>query len=408
MRLPDGEPNDEPLLDQTSPSRRRIVSEPIQAAHHADSRRTVTSATAEHEESSSGRRSAAIAGFERASHLVPLADPMDDAKDAGDAILYERASTCARVRGRIAALLVTFAIELIPAFAISEGGEALTSVIGSDAFELFAGFLPLTSAIAGNVGLQCSVVTCRALERGFIRQADQAQVLWRELRCCLGLGAIVASFACATASLWFYLVIEERAPAPNAEPGYGALTATAGSGCGPFRTGETCGMCELMRVCRDAAVASGGGALVADPSCTRCVPLAAARPGAAASAEAPGAHWHASAHYDAEAPGAHWHASAHYDAEAPGVHWHASAHYDAEAPGPHWQHALLFGLCIGAAQLLGTCTACLGGTVAPLLFHFHLKQDPGMWAGPLETCLQDVVTSAALVTISAGVLACVW
>ena len=71
-------------------------------------------------------------------------------------------------------------------------------------------------------------------------------------------------------------------------------------------------------------------------------------------------------------------------------------------------NAFLFGLCIGVAQLAGTMTASFTGTLAPLLFHFRFETDPGMWAGPLETCVQDVLTSGALTFVSAAILGQLW
>ena len=58
---------------------------------------------------------------------------------------------------------------------------------------------------------------------------------------------------------------------------------------------------------------------------------------------------------------------------------------------------LLFGLTI--AQVLSILTAGCTGTLAPLLFSFIFRRDSGKWGGPLETAIQDIVGSFAMVVV---------
>lgn len=59
-----------------------------------------------------------------------------------------------------------------------------------------------------------------------------------------------------------------------------------------------------------------------------------------------------------------------------------------------------FALSMFTAQFLGILTAGCTGTLAPLLFTFIFEKDSGKWSGPLETAVQDVVGSFAMIVIS--------
>ena len=54
--------------------------------------------------------------------------------------------------------------------------------------------------------------------------------------------------------------------------------------------------------------------------------------------------------------------------------------------------------------VLSIVTAGLTGTIAPLLFSFLFKRDSGKWGGPLETAIQDIVGSFAMVIVSYHIL----
>jgi Mg/Co/Ni transporter MgtE len=65
---------------------------------------------------------------------------------------------------------------------------------------------------------------------------------------------------------------------------------------------------------------------------------------------------------------------------------------------------IAFGLTIFIAQFISIVTAGITGTFAPLLFSFIFKRDSGKWGGPLETAIQDIVGSFAMVVISYKIL----
>ena len=63
-----------------------------------------------------------------------------------------------------------------------------------------------------------------------------------------------------------------------------------------------------------------------------------------------------------------------------------------------------FAITIMIAQFIGILTAGCTGTLAPLLFTFIFERDSGKWGGPLETAVQDVVGSFAMIVISYRVM----
>lgn len=63
-----------------------------------------------------------------------------------------------------------------------------------------------------------------------------------------------------------------------------------------------------------------------------------------------------------------------------------------------------FALTIVIAQFISIVTAGCTGTFAPLIFTFIFHRDAGKWGGPLETAIQDVVGSFAMVIISYQIL----
>ena len=63
-------------------------------------------------------------------------------------------------------------------------------------------------------------------------------------------------------------------------------------------------------------------------------------------------------------------------------------------------HSFPFALSIFIAQFIGILTAGGTGTLAPLLFTFIFQRDSGKWGGPLETAVQDVVGSFAMIVVT--------
>ena len=168
-------------------------------------------------------------------------------------------------------MMVTLIFEIPVLLMISGGSDALCQLIGKTRYQLMMGFIPLTSAISGNVGLQASTLTTRAISHSHVTADNFRPWLVREIgaACCLGLG-----MGCVLGSI-----------------------AYAASG-------------------MDVA----------------------------------------------------------------------------------------FGATIMIAQFISVVTAGCTGTFAPLLFSFIFKRDSGKWGGPLETAIQDIVGSFAMVVISYQIL----
>lgn len=67
-------------------------------------------------------------------------------------------------------------------------------------------------------------------------------------------------------------------------------------------------------------------------------------------------------------------------------------------------YSFAFALTISIAQFISIVTAGCTGTFAPLIFTFIFERDSGKWGGPLETAVQDIVGSFAMVVISYKIL----
>jgi len=167
--------------------------------------------------------------------------------------------------------MVTFIFEIPVLLMITGGSDALCQLVGRSRYHLLIGFLPLTSAISGNVGLQASTLTTRAISHYHV--TPDSYMPW----------FLTAVGAAAYLGL-----------------GMGLILATI------------------------AFIASG-----LDPA---------------------------------------------------------------------------FAFTIFVAQFISIVTAGITGTFAPLMFSFIFKRDSGKWGGPLETAIQDIVGSFAMVVISYRIL----
>ena len=200
-------------------------------------------------------------------HLTP-----EDIKAGNDAERYLGQTMFHRAYPeRTLALFVTLLLELPTLFIISGGSDQLCSLIGRRRYQLLVAFLPLTSAISGNVGLQASTLTTRAVSHLHVTKHSYCLWLMTEVGTAayqgLGMGAVSGIFAYA---------------------------------------------------------ASG--------------------------------------------------------------------------------HDYAFGLTIFLAQFISILTAGFTGTIAPLIFTFLFQRDSGQWGGPLETAIQDIVGSFAIIGLSYKIL----
>mmetsp|Transcript_33422 Transcript_33422/g.37300 ORF Transcript_33422/g.37300 Transcript_33422/m.37300 type:complete len:911 (-) Transcript_33422:22-2754(-) len=187
---------------------------------------------------------------------------------SNDADVYLQSSVLKRAfPERTFALIVTLIFELPTLFFISGGSDQLCSLIGRVKFTSLISLLPITSAISGNVGLQASTLTTRAISHGQVRKENYTSWLCKEIGTALYIGVVMGVVA---GTMAFFM----------------------------------------------------GGLNIA------------------------------------------------------------------------------FGFTIFVAQFIGIITAGCTGTLAPLLFTFIFERDSGKWGGPLETAVQDVVGSFAMIVIS--------
>ncbi len=91
---------------------------------------------------------------------------------------------------RYFALLVTLIVEIPVLLMISGGSDRLCMLVGRRRYQLMMGFLPLSSAISGNVGLQASTLTTRAVSHDHVTKSSYMVWLVKEVAAagCLGLG----------------------------------------------------------------------------------------------------------------------------------------------------------------------------------------------------------------------------
>jgi hypothetical protein len=89
---------------------------------------------------------------------------------------------------RLFALTVTLLFEIPVLLMVSGGSDRLCNLIGRTKYQLLLGFLPLSSAISGNVGLQSSTLTTRAISHGQVEVENYKNWLIKEIGAatCLG------------------------------------------------------------------------------------------------------------------------------------------------------------------------------------------------------------------------------
>ena len=120
-------------------------------------------------------------------------DPAEDAHAAHHDPLH------VRVKKRLPALMVTLSIEMINAAVISLYSGELKR------YPLLICFIPVISALGGNVSLQTSAITTRAISHGLSTADDEAAVaraVAHECRAAFALSAILAACLAVIAALW--------------------------------------------------------------------------------------------------------------------------------------------------------------------------------------------------------------
>jgi len=140
-------------------------------------------------------------GIAAASHVpVTKLDACDsEALVTDDARAVHETSSLQRMKQRLPALLVTFAIEMVVGFVISNFTDTFKR------YPLLISFQPVISAISGNFGLQASSTNIRALAVGLLstKRGDMLSAIGREVRTGAFAGVAMASVAGATAFFWY-------------------------------------------------------------------------------------------------------------------------------------------------------------------------------------------------------------
>jgi len=95
------------------------------------------------------------------------------------------------------------------ALIISGGSKDLRRLIGVERYTLLLAFLPLTSAISGNVGLQASTLTTRAISHGDCTKATYLRWLRAELLTAALLSVVTGLAVALLALLWTHATFEE-------------------------------------------------------------------------------------------------------------------------------------------------------------------------------------------------------
>jgi Mg/Co/Ni transporter MgtE len=130
-----------------------------------------------------------------------------------DAERYDSASPFGRAfPERFIALLVTLAIEIPVVLLITGGSDELSNLMGVKKYAILMAFLPLASAISGNVGLQCSTLTTRAISHSQVTVANFRQWMTKELMVASLLAVSVAAVVGSISALWVFSLCGEFDP----------------------------------------------------------------------------------------------------------------------------------------------------------------------------------------------------
>ncbi|CAK4109318.1 unnamed protein product [Aphanomyces euteiches] len=122
--------------------------------------------------------------------------PITERDPAFDAVIMHQLPAFERARRRLFSLVVTFSIEMLVAFVISRYTTTLRT------YPLLMSFMPVISAISGNVGLQSSSITTRALALGLVSTKDSWYAIGREMASGAVLGIVLGVITGIVAGLW--------------------------------------------------------------------------------------------------------------------------------------------------------------------------------------------------------------
>jgi magnesium transporter len=113
-----------------------------------------------------------------------------------DAEEMERRTPLQIARLRLPWLIGTMGLELLAAAVIARFSDVLRQVI------LLASFMPIISAISGNVGLQAAAIVVRGLDTGHVRLADWSRAVGKELTTALLMALVCGVLLGAIGAIW--------------------------------------------------------------------------------------------------------------------------------------------------------------------------------------------------------------
>jgi magnesium transporter len=87
-------------------------------------------------------------------------------------------------------------VSLVSGIVVSLFNETLSRII------LLTSFMPVISAISGNVGLQASVITVRSLATGHLNPSEWKRAWWREIRTVMIIAFVCGITLGGIAMLW--------------------------------------------------------------------------------------------------------------------------------------------------------------------------------------------------------------
>jgi magnesium transporter len=113
-----------------------------------------------------------------------------------DAAEMDRRTPTQIARLRLPWLLGTMAIELCAGVIIARFDAVLREVI------LLASFMPVISAVSGNVGLQAAAIVVRGLDTGHVSLENWTHVVRRELLAAVSIALVAGTVLAAIAVIW--------------------------------------------------------------------------------------------------------------------------------------------------------------------------------------------------------------
>ena len=120
--------------------------------------------------------------------------------EINDCDKYSSSSVFSRASSeRLLPLIVTLLIELPVLFMISGGSDRLCALIGQKRYQLLMAFLPLSTALSGNCGLQASTLSTRAISHLHVTRENYSTWLLTEVQVSgilgLAIGTIIGVMA---------------------------------------------------------------------------------------------------------------------------------------------------------------------------------------------------------------------